>query len=237
MKVSVVIPAYNEEKYISISLDSLSRQNFKDFEIIVCLNVCTDNTRSVVEGIREKKRLDVKIVEENRKGVAWARNTGFQNAAGEIIASADADTFYPKDWLKQIVDNFKKYDIVGLYGPVYMHSKRWSLRFSARYLFTLFLLTNHFFGNYNFNGMNFAVKREAFDKIGGFNTNWKSAEDVYIGIKLKDIGRVKFDRKLITYTHDRRFRKGSFKSLIHHIKNYINIFLLKKYPLDFKDIR
>lgn len=237
MKVSVVIPAYNEEKYISIPLNSLSKQSFQDFEVIVCLNNCTDRTREVVEKIGRWTSMNFKIVEEKRKGVAWARNTGFEAATGDIIASADADTFYPPDWLAKIVDNFKQRDIIGLYGPVYIKSPQGHLKFSARYLFTSFLQLSHWLGNYNLNGMNFAVRQRAFKEIGGFNTNWRSAEDVYIGLKLKEIGRVRFDRRLIVYTHDRRFTKGFSHSLWHHIKNYIRVFVLKKEPLDFKDIR
>jgi len=237
MKISIVIPAYNEEKYISIPLNSLSKQSFQDFEVIVCLNNCTDRTREVVEKIGRWANMDFKIVEEKRKGVAWARNTGFEAATGDIIASADADTFYPPDWLAKIVANFKESDIIGLYGPVYIKSPKRGLKFLARYLFTNFLQFSHWSGNYNLNGMNFAVRQEAFKEIGGFNTDWKSAEDVYIGLELKKIGRVKFDRHLIVYTDGRRFAKDFSQSFRHHVKNYIRVFVLKKEPLDFKDIR
>lgn len=237
MKLSIVIPAYNEEKYISVPLKSLSEQSFTDFEVIVCLNNCTDNTRGVVEDIKAKTNLDIKIVEETQKGVSFARNTGFAYAQADIIASADADTYYPKDWTEKIINNFENNNILGVYGSVHMKSDKWYMRFSARYLFTIFLKISHFFGNYNINGMNFAVRKEAFNKIGGFNTDWKSAEDIYIGLKLKEIGSVKFDRKMIVYTNDRRFKNDSTSSLIYHIKNYINVFLKKKEPLDFSDIR
>jgi len=237
MKISVVIPAYNEEKYIGIPLNPLSKQSFQDFEVIVCLNNCTDRTREVVEKIGQWANMDFKIVEEKRKGVAWARNTGFEAATGDIIASADADTFYPDDWLSKIADDFKSQDIVGLYGAVCIKSSKLGLKLSAQYLFNNFLQISHWFGNYNLNGMNFAITATAFKKIGGFNTDWKSAEDVYIGLRLKEIGRVKFDRQLIVYTGDRRFTKDFSQSLWHHVKNYTRVFLLRKEPLDFTDIR
>jgi len=237
MKLSIVIPAYNEEKYIIVPLMSLSKQSFTNFEIIVCLNNCTDNTREVVEEVRSKTGMDIKIVEEKRKGVSFARNTGFSHAQALYIASADADTYYPEDWTEKIIKDFDKKDILGVYGPVYIKSDKWLMKFSAKYLFTIFLKISHIFGNYNINGMNFAVRKSVFEKIGGFNTSWKSAEDVYIGMKLKEIGKVKFDKKLIVYTNDRRFKDNSVSSLKHHVKNYIRVFIRKKEPLDFSDIR
>ena len=55
MKISVIIPAYNEEKYITKCLNSLIEQNYDDFEIIVVLNNCTDNTESIVNGFKNVK--------------------------------------------------------------------------------------------------------------------------------------------------------------------------------------
>lgn len=238
MKLSIVIPAYNEEDYIAIPLDSLCKQNHRDFEIIVCLNNCTDNTEKIVREISLEKNLNIVIVQEEKKGVAYARNTGFMHARGDIIASADADTFYPKDWTKKIIKNFSKEKIACLYGPVQIKSDSLIMRWSARYLFNAFLRISHFFKNYNLNGMNFAVLKKDFEEIGGFNTKWQSAEDVYIGIKLKELNKiVKFDPKLIVFTHDRRFKKNKFLSLMHHVKNYINVFIRKKEPASFNDIR
>lgn len=238
MKLSVVIPAYNEEDYINIPLNSLSKQEFKNFEVVVCLNNCTDKTAEVVSEFKDAQKLNIKTVEESHKGVAFARNAGFSHTSGDIIASADADTFYPPDWTKKIVEKFSKKDIDCLYGPVYIKSDSRLMRFSAKYLFSLFLKISHFFKNYNLNGMNFAIRCQAFKQVGGFNTSWKSAEDVYIGVKLKELGKkVSFEKDLIVYTHDRRFQDNTASSLMHHVKNYINVFIRKKEPLNFKDIR
>jgi glycosyltransferase involved in cell wall biosynthesis len=238
MKLSVVIPAYNEEDYIGIPLNSLSQQDYKDFEIIVCLNNCTDNTEKIVEGIAKKNNLNLKIVKERKKGVSHARYTGFNHARGEIIASVDSDTYYPKDWTQKIISSFSQENIACLYGSVEIKSDSRLMRWSARYLFSAFLRISHFFHNYNLNGMNFAVLKKDFKEIGGFNTKWQSAEDVYIGIKLKELKKsVKYDPKLIVFTHDRRFQEKKASSLLHHVKNYINVFIRKKEPASFKDIR
>jgi len=233
MKISVIIPAYNEEKYIEKCLDSLIEQNFKDYEIIVILNNCTDNTESIVNGFK-----NVKIVKEERKGVVYARQAGTLEAKGEIIASADADSLYPKDWLSKIESNFKKDNrIVGLYGPVYLKSESIFLRLITKYLYTLFLYTSKLIGGENVAGINFAFKKDVFDKVNGYNTGLLSAEDIDLAKRIKQFGKIKFSSRLIAYSSDRKFKGRFFKSLFYHLKNYIKVFILKKKPEGMIDIR
>lgn len=233
MKISVVIPAHNEEKYIENCLRSLTDQDYRDYEIIVCLNLCTDRTEEIA-----KKYKNVNIVKESRKGVAFARQTGSEAASGDIIASADADTVYPNNWLSRIAWNFNKRDkIVGLYGPVEIRESTLFLKIISLYVYTGFLYLSKFFNNDNVAGMNFACRKESFDNIGGYSVNLKSAEDIDLALRIKQYGNIGFDRKLIVYTSDRRFKGRFFESFPHHIRNYYRIFISKKAPEDFKDIR
>lgn len=101
MKVSVVIPVYNEEKYIKNCLNSLMRQEEKPDEIIVVDNNCTDNTINVV-----KKYKNIKVIRERKQGIIAARNAGFDHAQGDIIARCDADAILPSDWIKKIKHDF-----------------------------------------------------------------------------------------------------------------------------------
>ena len=96
--VSVVIPAHNEEKFITKTLQSLKSQNYGGkIEIIVVDNASTDKTAKIA------KRFGAKVIFENRKGVQFARQTGFEAAQGVYIASTDADSILPSNWLKQLV--------------------------------------------------------------------------------------------------------------------------------------
>lgn len=238
MKISVVVPAYNEEKYIRPCIESLVSQDFSDFEIIVSLNSCTDDTEGVVLDVAKKHNFtNLKIVKENRKGVSYARQAGAENANGEIIASCDADSVYPKNWLSQIVKYFDDSETALFYGSVRMDGGPAYLRFLARYIYTLFLHISRLFGKDNVTGMNFAYRKDLFIKAGGYDLNLKSAEDVFLGQKLKKYGKVVFDSKIFVLTSPRRFQKGFFKFLWFHIKNYWNVFILKKQPSDFVDIR
>ena len=94
-KISVVIPAHNEEKYIEKCLLSLENQSIprKDYEIIVVNDSSTDKTKSVA-----KKYAD-RVIDVHARIVGKARDVGFKKASGWIIASTDADTIVPRNWL------------------------------------------------------------------------------------------------------------------------------------------
>lgn len=261
MKISVVLPAHNEEKYIGKCLESLLNQDYHDSEIVICLNLCTDGTEKVVESFRSDSRElvinnaltgvtpKIRIIKENRKGVTFARQTGTSAAQGEIIASADADTQYPKDWLSKIAGVFRgnppltppfpkeENRIVGVYGPVYLYDGSFFVRAMARIFYLPFIYLSKLFGHDNPAGMNFAFKKEIFDKIGGYNLKLKSAEDVELSQRLKKYGKLKIISNLKVYSSARRFRLGFFQFFLHHAKNYFRVFFLKKEPKDFEDVR
>jgi len=100
--VSVIIPAYNEEKLIGSCLESLKNQDFGNggYEVIVVDNNSTDRTVMVA------KDFNVKIISEPRKGVSFAVRKGFAEAAGEIIATTDADTKVNPGWISNIYYTF-----------------------------------------------------------------------------------------------------------------------------------
>lgn len=101
MKVSVVIPVYNEEKYIKNCLDSLMKQEEKPDEIIVVDNNSTDNTVNIVNQYK-----NIKVIRERKQGIIAARNAGFDHSQGDIIARCDADSILPNNWIKKIKHDF-----------------------------------------------------------------------------------------------------------------------------------
>lgn len=89
VKVSVVIPAYNEATYIDRLLDALSRQNFDGFEVIVSDAQSKDGTKEIVDSFKGK--LNVKFIEAPPNGPAFGRNQGAKHAKGEWLMFLDAD--------------------------------------------------------------------------------------------------------------------------------------------------
>jgi len=110
-KISVIIPAFNEEKYLPACLESLRKQSFRDFEVIVVDNNSTDRTGEIA------RNYGFKVVEEKRQGMIPARERGFREAKAQIIARTDADTVVTPNWLKVIDESFRKNPfVVGMTG-------------------------------------------------------------------------------------------------------------------------
>lgn len=112
MKISVVIPAYNCEKYIAQTLDCVYRQTLsvKDIEIIVCLDAPTDNTAAIVRAwMRAHRAIVVRVVvNKTNHGVGFSRNVGVRYASGEFIHFLDSDDLINNDFYKSLYDAVTK---------------------------------------------------------------------------------------------------------------------------------
>jgi glycosyltransferase involved in cell wall biosynthesis len=212
VKISVIIPAFNEEKFLGNCLFSLKEQDFKDFEIIVVDNNSTDKTAEIA------KKFGAILVSEKNQGVAFARNRGAKIAKGEILVFTDADTILPKNWLLRIQKEFENdKDLVAFGGSCEFYSGPISVKLASKFLLKPFLILDKFFsGGFNLMGCNMATKREAFFKVGGFNEKLKLNEDVEISYRLRKIGKVKFDPNFKVKTSGRRFRHGLILGIINY---------------------
>jgi glycosyltransferase involved in cell wall biosynthesis len=228
-KISVVIPAYNEEKNIALCISSLIGQMKEDkTEIIVVNDGSTDNTSKILKMFSEY----AKVISHRRKmGLANARNTGGFAAEGKIVAFVDADSIAGPNWLKCIKKDMK--NKVGMTGPL-------------KPLFEE-LITDHValdtFSALSFmsmktrpivSGCNLAVRKNAFEKIDGFKP-LKSLEDIDFGLRLSKIGKIGFSNKMIVYTSLRRM-KASKLATFEYLSNYLRI-MTKKPTKGLKDIR
>jgi glycosyltransferase involved in cell wall biosynthesis len=102
MKISVIIPTFNEASVIGECLKSLSEQSYKDFEIIVVDDGSTDSTFEVVSELKIKN-LKLKILSAAHLGAGAARNLGAKHAKGEILVFVDADMTFGKNFLSNLV--------------------------------------------------------------------------------------------------------------------------------------
>ncbi len=94
-EVSIIVPVYNVEKYIEISLDSILNQTLKNIEVIIVDDGSSDNCAEIVDRYAEKDNR-IKVIHQSNKGVAEARNTGLVNARGKYIGFVD-----PDDWIEE----------------------------------------------------------------------------------------------------------------------------------------
>lgn len=110
-KVSVVIPAYNAMNYLPATMGSLLNQTFEDFEVIVVNDGSSDETEEWVSQIENSK---IKLISQENKGLAGARNTGIAHAKGEYIAFLDADDLWEPTKLEKQVTVLEENPEVGL---------------------------------------------------------------------------------------------------------------------------
>ena len=102
--VSVIIPAYNVEKYIARTIESLLKQDFDDFEIIIINDGSSDKTVDVINGFNDAR---IKLFSQDNKGSAMARNLGISKAQGEYLMFLDGDDYYDIDCISSAYNKIK----------------------------------------------------------------------------------------------------------------------------------
>jgi len=134
LKVSVIVCAHNEAGYLAACLHSLLAQSRTPDEILVINNASTDATRAVAEAIPH-----VRVVDEPRKGLVVARETGRRMATGDVLVYVDADCRAPLTWLERIERRFQRDpSLLALSGPYRFYDWDWWGRLLIRaYDFTL----------------------------------------------------------------------------------------------------
>lgn len=116
MRFSVVVPLYNKENCIRMTLESVKKQSFKDYEVIVVDDGSTDRS---LEEARKIKSENITIIHQQNQGVSVARNTGILHAQGQYIAFLDADDEWEPDYLKTIDHLIEKYPESDMYVTAY----------------------------------------------------------------------------------------------------------------------
>lgn len=101
IKISIIIPMYNEQRYIARCLDSLKQQTFKDFELILIDDGSKDNTVDIAK--KYDTDFDLTILQQKNSGPGKARNRWAKEAKGDILIFVDADMFFDKNYLKHLI--------------------------------------------------------------------------------------------------------------------------------------
>lgn len=107
IEVSVIVPVYNTEQYLSKCIESILGQTFKNFELLLVDDGSTDDSGCICdyyEGIDNR----VKTIHKNREGVAKARNDGLNYALGNYIAFCDSDDYFLPNWIETLLDAMKE---------------------------------------------------------------------------------------------------------------------------------
>ncbi len=176
MKLSIVVPAYNEQNYIRNCLGSIlkERQNYlSEIEVIVVNNASTDSTEEIAASYPW-----VRIVREPNKGLVNARKAGYLASTGDLVANVDADTILPTGWIKKVFEEFAAdQELVALSGPFVIYDQPLKINLMVRTFYYLgyigYIFNRHIFRvGSMLQGGNYIFRRSAFEKIGGFSNEF-----------------------------------------------------------------
>ncbi len=227
MKVSVIIPTYNEEKNLTACIAALKKQTVLPGEILVGDGGSTDKTVQIA------RDHGARVVLSKKRGAGHGRNIAAAAATGDVLAFTDADCQPTQQWVEEIAGSFTD-GVVAVTGPGFPSSPRFSRRvvyFMTNKLMRLTVLL----GKPAFSGYNCAYSSGAFRKLGGFREDMVTGEDINLSKRASRLGKVVYNpRAAVFHSTRREDRFGLGKMVYFHLKNGFRIMLLgrsaKTYP-------
>lgn len=234
--ISVVVPAYNESRYIPDCLESLVRQKTRqEFEVIVVDNGSTDDTAAAAG--RFKKQLNLRIIHEPTKGRGDARRAGFAAARGDIILSTDSDTIVPADWIDRLSRDLVNGTFRATTGGCYIYgfhpAVNWLIHIGQLvHLFAYRVLFRHFW----LAGFNFGITRELYEKSGGFTAHLNAIEDLDLSFRVYPLATIRFLPDCSVTMSGRRFNRSILRGLGGYYTSFFYYYFAKKRPV-MSDVR
>lgn len=244
MVLSFVIPAFNEEAYLADCIESILEQTRgleETTEIIVVNNASSDRTREVALRYRR-----VRVVDEPRKGLTFARQAGFLASSGTLIANVDADSRLTPGWVDRVLRAFEaRPDLASISGPFVYYDLTGRQRFFVHVFYLVAWMTyaaNRYILRVGsmVQGGNFVVSRAALERIGGFNLGISFyGEDTDIARRLNEVGDVLFTFDLKMFSSARRLKhEGMLTMAVRYSINYFwTTFFKRPYTNHHTDIR
>lgn len=212
-KISIIIPAHNEENYLRPTLFSIKNQTFQDYETILVANGCTDGTERIAIKRADDK---LKLFSLPQANVSLARNKGAEMAQGEILLFLDADTLLDPETLQKINQQFNESCAIAT-TKVKPDEDKLKYRFlmAAKNFYNLT-------GIYTASSGALACRKKDFQSVGGYDPELNVMEHRDLIRKLMPFGN-KTCIRTYTTTSMRRFRQWSIpKTAVFWVKQWIN---------------
>jgi glycosyltransferase involved in cell wall biosynthesis len=207
-KVSVVIPAYNEELLIGKTLETLKQQDYAHpYEIVVCDNNSTDRTGEIAMS------MGAKVVVEKNKGTRFAYDRGMRESSGDLILVTNADTRLPKNWISSIVKAYEDPNVVGVGTKVKFYG-------APKYVNALLQSMQVLNPKQAMWGVSLSCRRSVYEKVGGFNHGVNTNEDAVFTLLIEKFGKVKILQDVVVEMDGRRFSGGPISSAKYWLKGY-----------------
>ena len=227
-KVSIIIPCYNQGKYVAEAINSALRQTFKDIEIVCVNDGSTDNSVEIIKSFENKYKNFIFLNNEENRGVIYSRNFAIKNCNGTYILPLDADDIIEPTYVEKavkILDNNPNIGIVYCKAKIFgNYDKYWNLK--------PFNKSDILYENCIFCSALF--RKSDFIKIGGYNNNMKyGCEDYDLwlsfieqGLEVFQINEILFSYRQYDETSRTTISLKNKKEIWNNlIKNHINLYL------------
>ncbi|HYG75871.1 MAG TPA: glycosyltransferase [Planctomycetota bacterium] len=225
--ISFIVPAYNEEKFIGATLESIfasARAVGEEFEVIVVNDASTDKTAQLA------RDCGARVIDVHKRQIAAVRNSGAKEARGEVLFFVDADTLVPEGSIRAALAAIKAGAIGGgarvkISDPLQLRYRIFMVVFSFFY----FSIARLAAGCFVF------MRKDVFDKTCGFDERYYASEEVHLSRALKRLGRFVIVREAVLTSG----RKAKQYSLGQQLKLFFTLllkgprYLMKREGLDF----
>lgn len=202
MKFSVIIPLYNKAPYIKKAIESVLKQSFKDFELIIVDDGSFDDSLQVAKAICKDTHCNYQIIHQNNAGVSIARNNGVAVSNGDYICFLDADDWWTPVFLERMDSFIKEYPQAGIYGSNYYYVKNNRQRVCVTSNVKGYI---NYFATYAdklqmplWTGA-VCIPRDVFFEFGGFRPQLTLGEDFDLWIRIALKHKVAFNNEPLSY--------------------------------------
>ncbi|MEO8604959.1 MAG: glycosyltransferase [bacterium] len=222
LRATVIVRARNEARHIAQTLEALAAGSCADVEVLVADDASTDDTDSVARNAGETHGMRLRVLSlAERQGPAAATNAAARQSDADLLFFLDGDCVPDRDWIAQGIAAFDRPDVCAVEGAVYYANPQPGFRNRVP-LNPFYNLTRR--GPLSVPGTdyatgNFAVRRAAFEAVGGFNAKRyaRGREDTDLGLRLRAHGAIAYN-PLMRVTHQEEY--WTFRDLLRNARRY-----------------
>ena len=221
MHLSIIIPTFNEEKYLPLLLESIKRQKFSDYEIIIADAGSKDKTKEIA------REYNCKIISGGLP--AKGRNNGARASQGNLLLFLDADVVLPQSFFEKSLNEFEKRKLKIASFFLMPQEKNKLARFFFKLFYNLPILVMEKILAHA--AMGILIDKGVFKKIQGFDESIKLAEDHDLARRAKKIGKYGILKSSKIFVSIRRFKKDGW------LKTYLKFFLCELHMIFIGPVR
>ncbi|WP_020601237.1 glycosyltransferase family 2 protein [Spirosoma panaciterrae] len=184
---SVIIPLYNKASYIQLAVESVLKQTYVDFELIIVNDGSSDDSLNVVQSFRDSR---LRIISQKNQGVSASRNNGVLMAQHEYIAFLDGDDWWDPTFLEKMAVLIVSHPAAGIYGCQYFWVKNGKQKCSINHEPSGFAGYFDYFVGYMYawwmplTSISVVIRKSVFEEMRGFKTNLKFGEDFDLWVRI-----------------------------------------------------